>query len=118
MPPWLETVISVAAALAAILFFAKYRETAAALQESERIKGRLSENLQRYRDMPQLRALRDALAGKRILPQDDEGREHILIRGDDKKLYHISLHRQAAQVAENGKVTYLKDGAEVPLEEL
>lgn len=118
MPPWFETAVGVAAGIAAILFFAKYREAAAALHESERMKVRMSKDLQRYHDMPQLRALRDALAGKRTLPRDDAGREHLLIRGDDKKLYHISLDRQTNQIEENTSATYLKDGVEVALEEL
>lgn len=118
MPEWFETTVVVAFAIAAVFFFAKYRETAAALHESERMKKRLSNDLDRYRDMPRLRALRDALVSADALPVDDEGHEHLLLRDRDLQLHHLTLRRQCNAVGEGEKITYTKDGEEVVLEEL
>lgn len=118
MPPWLEIAVSIGAAIAAVFFFAKYRETAAALHESERMKHKLSKDLDRYRDMPQLRALRDGLTGERNLPVDDEGREHVLIRNSARKLVHVTMQRSAEPVAAEEAVRYRVDGEERPLKEL
>ncbi|AMX03884.1 hypothetical protein [Microbulbifer thermotolerans] len=118
MPEWFETSVVIVFAIAAVFFFAKYRETAAALHESERMKKRLSNDLDRYRDMPRLRALRDALISAGTLPVDDEGREHLLLRDADRQLHHVTLHRQCTAVGEGETVTYRKDGEEVALQEL
>jgi hypothetical protein len=118
MPEWFESTVAVACAIAAVFFFAKYRESAAALHECERMKKRLSTDLNRYRDMPRLRALRDALVGATELPLDDEGREHLLLRDGDMQLHHLVLRRQCNRVSENEKISYRKDGAEVELTEL
>ncbi|MFI2811158.1 MULTISPECIES: hypothetical protein [Microbulbifer] len=118
MPQWLEIAVVMAFAIAAVFFLAKYRETAATLHESERMKKRLSSELTRYRDATTLRALRDALVGSNGLPIDDEGREHLLVRDGDMQLYHLTLRRQCNAVGEGEKVTYTKDGKEVELEEL
>ncbi|SEA16893.1 hypothetical protein [Microbulbifer marinus] len=118
MPAWFETAVVMAFAIAAVFFFAKYRETAAALHESERMKKRLSNDLDRYRDMPRLRALRDALVGADSLPVDDDGREHLLVRDGDLQLHHITLRRQCNAVSEGTKVTYTRNGEEVVLNEL
>lgn len=118
MPEWFEMSIVVAFAIAAVFFFAKYRETATALHESERMKQRLSSDLNRYRDMPRLRALRDAMVSADGLPVDDDGREHLLLRDGDLQLHHVTLRRQCNAVSEGDTVTYTKNGKEVPLEEL
>lgn len=118
MPAWFETTVVIIFAIAAVFFFAKYRETAAALQESERMKNRLSKDLDRYRDMPRLRALRDALVSAEGLPVDDEGREHLLLRNGDLQLYHLTLRCQRNVVGKGEEATYTKDGGEVVLEEL
>lgn len=118
MPEWFEMSIVVAFAIAAVFFFAKYRETATALHESERMKQRLSNDLNRYRDMPRLRALRDALVSTDGLPVDDDGREHLLLRDGDLQLHHLTLRRQCNTVSEGDTVTYTKNGKEVLLEEL
>lgn len=117
MPEWLGTIVAVAAGVAAIFFFAKYRETATALHECERMKRRLSTDLNRYRDVPALRALRDGLVGSNPLPRDDEGREHLLLRNGDMQLHHVILRRQSVLAAEGEQITYLRDGADVVLEE-
>ncbi|WP_237059720.1 hypothetical protein [Microbulbifer sediminum] len=118
MPQWLEIAVVMAFAIAAVFFLAKYRETAAALYESERMKKRLSSDLGRYRDVTTLRVLRDALVGSDSLPVDDDGREHLLLRDGDMQLYHLILRRQCNAVGEGDKVTFQKDGREVELEEL
>ena len=118
MPAWFETGVIIVFAVAAVFFFAKYRETVAALHESERMKKRLFNDLDRYRDMPRLRALRDALVGQDGLPVDDEGHEHLLVRDGDQQLHHLTLRRQCDAVGEGEKITYTKDGEEVVLEEL
>ncbi|SHF29698.1 hypothetical protein SAMN04487965_1865 [Microbulbifer donghaiensis] len=118
MPAWFETAVIIAFAIAAVFFLAKYRETAAALHESERMKKRLSDDLNRYRDMPRLRALRDALVGADALPLDDDGREHLLVRDGDLQLHHVILRRQCNAVSEGASVTYTKNGEEVALNEL
>ncbi|MGL6160967.1 hypothetical protein [Microbulbifer sp.] len=118
MPGWLETGVIIAFAIAAVFFFAKYRETVAILHESERMKKRLSDDLDRYRDMPRLRALRDALVGNGTLPVDDEGHEHLLLRDGEKQLHHLTLRRECNVVDEGETVTYLKGGEERELEEL
>ncbi|WP_250461672.1 hypothetical protein [Microbulbifer litoralis] len=118
MPEWFEMSVVVAFAIAAVFFFAKYRETATALHESERMKKRLSNDLNRYRDMPRLRALRDAMVSADGLPVDDDGREHLLLRDGDLQLHHITLRRQCNAVSEGDVVTYTSNGEEVPLEEL
>ncbi|WP_308364721.1 MULTISPECIES: hypothetical protein [unclassified Microbulbifer] len=118
MPDWLETGVIIAFAIAAVFFFAKYRETVAILHESERMKKRLSDDLDRYRDMPRLRALRDALVSNGTLPVDDQGLEHLLLRDGEKQLYHLTLRRECNAVAEGETVTYLKGGEERELEEL
>ncbi|MBB5211686.1 hypothetical protein [Microbulbifer hydrolyticus] len=118
MPPWFEVTVSIAAAVAAVLFFAKYRETAAALHESERMKHKLSKELDRYRDVPQLRALRDGLIGERNLPVDDEGREHLLIRNSARKLVHITVQKNAQPVPDGEEVSYRAGGEERRLQEL
>ncbi|WOX04048.1 hypothetical protein [Microbulbifer pacificus] len=117
MPPWFETTLAIFAGIAAVFFFAKYRETAAALEESERMKYKLSKDLDRYRDVPQLRALRDGLTGEHSLPADDEGREHLLIRDSARKLVHITITRTAVPVSD-GEVRYRTGGEERTLEEL
>ena len=118
MPPWFETTLAILAAIAAVFFFGKYRETKAALHESERMKHKLSKDLDRYRDVPQLRALRDGLIGERNLPVDDEGREHLLIRDSARKLVHISVQRAAEPVTEDAVVNYRAGGEERRLQEL
>ncbi|WP_295803836.1 hypothetical protein [uncultured Microbulbifer sp.] len=118
MPPWFEITISILAAVAAVFFFAKYRETAAALEESERIKHKLSKDLDRYRDMPQLRALRDGLTGERNLPVDDEGYEHLLIRNAQRKPVHIKLKKRVAAVADGESVQFQAGGEARTLQEL
>ena len=118
MPPWFETTLAIVAAIAAVFFFGKYREAAAALHESERMKRKLSKDLDRYRDVPQLRALRDGLIGERNLPVDDEGREHLLIRSSARKLVHVTVQRSAAPVAKEEVVHYRVGGEERPLQEL
>ncbi|GAA5524684.1 hypothetical protein Maes01_01241 [Microbulbifer aestuariivivens] len=118
MPEWLEIGVSVAFAIAAVFFFGKYREKAAALHESERMKARLSNDLNRYRDVKRLRALRDALLSDDILPVDDEGREHLLLRDGDMRLHHLVLRRQCNAIGEGESPTYLKDGQELPVTEL
>lgn len=118
MPEWFEISVVIAFAIAAVFFFAKYRETAAALHESERMKKRLSDDLNRYRDMPRLRALRDAMVSADGLPLDDDGREHLLLRDGELQLHHISMRRQCNAVSEGDTVTYTKNGEEVKLEEL
>ncbi|WGL15449.1 hypothetical protein PVT68_11785 [Microbulbifer bruguierae] len=118
MPPWFETSLAVVAAIAAVFFFAKYRETAAALHESERMKQKLSKDLDRYRDVPQLRALRDGLIGERNLPVDDEGREHLLIRDSVRKLVHITVQRTSEPVSGDQPVHYRAGGQERRLQEL
>ena len=118
MPDWFETAIAITFAIAGVFFFAKYRETAAALEESERMKKRLSADLNRYRDMPRLRSLRDALVAADTLPVDDEGREHLLLRDGDLQLHHLTLRRQCNAVSEGETVTYTKNGEEVALGEL
>ncbi|MFD1216850.1 MULTISPECIES: hypothetical protein [Microbulbifer] len=118
MPPWFEATISIIFAVAAVFFFAKYREAAGSLHESERMKHKLSKDLDRYRDMPQLRALRDGLIGTRNLPVDDEGREHLLIRNGEQKLVHITVHKTVAEVDDSSDVTYRAGGEERRLQEL
>lgn len=118
MPAWFETTLAIFAGIAAVFFFAKYRETAAALHESERMKHKLSKDLDRYRDVPQLRALRDSLTGGRSLPVDDEGREHLLIRDSERKLVHIALTKSATRLAADGTARYRIDGEERSLQEL
>lgn len=118
MPPWFETSLAVVAAIAAVFFFAKYRETAGALHEAERMKHKLSKDLDRYRDVPQLRALRDGLIGERDLPVDDEGREHLLIRNSARKLVHVQLQKSAAPVTADEEVHYRAGGEERVLKEL
>ncbi|MFC6633795.1 hypothetical protein [Microbulbifer taiwanensis] len=118
MPEWFETTVIIAFAIAAVFFFAKYRETAAALHECERMKNRLSNDLDRYRDMPRLRALRDALVCADSLPVDDDGREHLLLRDGELQLHHLTLRRQCNAVGEGEEVSYTKNGEEVVLEEL
>ncbi|WP_323846196.1 hypothetical protein [Microbulbifer magnicolonia] len=118
MPAWFETTVIIAFAIGAVYFFAKYRETVAALHESERMKKRLSDDLNRYRDTPRLRALRDAMVGADTLPVDDDGREHLLVRDGDLQLHHLTLRRQCNAVSEGEKITYTKDGEEVVLSEL
>nr|WP_010130312.1 hypothetical protein [Microbulbifer agarilyticus] len=119
MPPWFEIAVTIAAAIAAVFFFAKYRETAAALHESERMKLKYSKDLDRYRDTPQLRALRDALIGERNLPVDDEGREHLLIRDSARKLVHITVRERTAQpLTGDESVEYTAAGEARTLKEL
>ena len=118
MPPWFETTLAILAAVAAVFFFGKYRETKAALHESERMKHRLSKDLDRYRDVPQLRALRDGLIGERKLPVDDDGREHLLIRNSARKLVHITVQKTAQPVDGDTAVTYQAGGEERRLQEL
>lgn len=118
MPPWFETALAVVAAIAAVFFFGKYRETAAALHESERMRHKLSKDLDRYRDVPQLRALRDSLIGERNLPVDDEGREHLLIRNSARKLVHVSVQKNAEPVSGDEAVNYRAGGEERRLQEL
>ncbi|WP_299593936.1 hypothetical protein [uncultured Microbulbifer sp.] len=118
MPPWFETALAILAAIAAVFFFGKYRETAAALHESERMKHKLSKDLDRYRDVPQLRALRDGLIGERNLPVDDDGREHLLIRDSARKLVHISVQKTAEPVTAEEAVHYRAGGEERVLKEL
>ncbi|MBN8429632.1 hypothetical protein JF535_02085 [Microbulbifer salipaludis] len=118
MPPWFETALAIGAAIAAVFFFGKYRETAAALHESERMKHKLSKDLDRYRDVPQLRALRDGLIGERNLPVDDEGYEHVLIRDSARKPVHIKLKKTAESVADAGSVQYQAGGEARTLQEL
>lgn len=118
MPEWFEIAVIVAFAIGAVFFFAKYRETAAALHESERMKARLSNDLNRYRDVPKLRALRDALIGVKALPTDDEGNEHLLLRDGDLQLHHLVLRREANALGKEGKASYIKEGKEVELQEL
>ncbi|WP_444929065.1 hypothetical protein ACJJIF_14600 [Microbulbifer sp. SSSA002] len=118
MPEWLEITVILAFAIGAVFFFAKYRETAAALHESERMKVRLSNDLNRYRDMPKLRALRDALIGDQSLPTDDEGNEHLLLRDGDLQLHHLVLRRESNALGKEGTASYIKDGKEVELQEL
>ncbi|WP_043319914.1 hypothetical protein [Microbulbifer sp. HZ11] len=119
MPPWFETTLAIFAAIAAVFFFAKYRETSAALHESERMKHKLSKDLDRYRDVPQLRALRDGLIGERNLPVDDEGREHILIRDSARKVVHITIgKRKAEALADDRSPEYVAGGEARPLQEL
>ncbi|HEY8569145.1 hypothetical protein [Microbulbifer sp.] len=118
MPAWFETTLAIFAGIAAVFFFAKYRETAAALEESERMKYKLSKDLDRYRDVPQLRALRDGLTGESSLPVDDEGREHLVIRDGARKLVHITITRTAAPVGDGEVARYRAGGEERTLEEL
>ncbi|MCW8125451.1 hypothetical protein [Microbulbifer halophilus] len=118
MPEWFEMSVVIAFAIAAVFFFAKYRETANTLHESERMKKRLSDDLNRYRDVPRLRALRDAMVSADGLPLDDDGREHLLLRDGELQLHHISMRRQCNTVSEGDTVTYTKNGEEVKLEEL
>jgi len=118
MPAWFEVTISIFAAIAAVFFFAKYREAAGALHESERIKHKLSKDLDRYRDVPQLRALRDGLTGERNLPVDDEGREHLLIRDSNRKLVHITVQRTVAAVSADEEISYRAGGEDRRLQEL
>lgn len=118
MPPWFEVTVSIVFAIAAVLFFAKYREAAAALHESERMKHKLSKDLDRYRDMPQLRALRDGLIGERNLPVDDEGREHLLIRDGNRKLVHVTVQKSVTPVSEGSDTTYRVGGEDRRLQEL
>ncbi|SDK40590.1 hypothetical protein [Microbulbifer yueqingensis] len=118
MPQWFEIGVVMVFAVAAVFFLAKYRETAAALHESERMKKRLSSDLSRYRDVATLRTLRDALVGNEPLPVDDDGREHLLLRDGDMQLYHLVLRRQCNAVSEGDRVTFRRDGEEVELEEL
>lgn len=118
MPEWFETTVVIAFAIAAVFFFAKYRETASALHESERMKNRVFKDLDRYRDMPRLRALRDAMLSADALPVDDEGVEHLLLRDGDNKLHHVTLKREVSAVAEGEKTGYTKGGERVELEEL
>ncbi|WKD49762.1 hypothetical protein [Microbulbifer spongiae] len=118
MPAWFEISVIVVCAIGAVFFFAKYRETAAALHESERIKTRLSNDLNRYRDVPRLRALRDAVLGSKPLPTDDNGNEHLLLRDADLQLHHLVLRREATPVGDDDNITYTKNGEQVKLEEL
>ncbi|WP_237067908.1 hypothetical protein [Microbulbifer guangxiensis] len=118
MPEWLEIGVSIAFAIAAVFFFGKYREKAAALHECERMKVRLSNDLNRYRDVKRLRTLRDALVSNDILPVDDEGREHLLLRDGEMRLHHLVLRRQCIAIGEGEKPTYTKDGEEQPVREL
>lgn len=118
MPEWFQTGVVIAFAVAAVFFFAKYRETAAQLAESERMKKRLSNDLNRYRDVPFLRSLRDALVCADTLPVDDDGREHLLLRDGDLQLHHVTLRRQCNAVGEGESVTYVRNGEEVTLGEL
>jgi len=118
MPEWFQIGVVIAFAVGAVYFFAKYRETAAQLADSERMKLRLSNDLNRYRDVPRLRKLRDALVGAGALPVDDDGREHLLLRDGDGQLHHVSLRRQSNAVAREQTVTYVRDGREVELGEL
>ena len=118
MPEWFEITVIIVFAVAAVFFFGKYRETAAVLHESERMKKRLSNDLNRYRDVPRLRALRDALVSAETLPMDDDGREHLLVRDGEMQLYHLTLRRQCSAVSESEAITYTKDGQELPLKEL
>ncbi|WP_346838209.1 hypothetical protein [Microbulbifer sp. SAOS-129_SWC] len=118
MPEWFQIGVVMVFAVGAVYFFAKYRETAGQLAESERMKTRLSNDLNRYRDVPRLRKLRDALVGADPLPVDDEGREHLLLRDGDLQLHHVILRRQCNAVGEGESVTYVKNGEEVALGEL
>ena len=118
MPPWLEIAVSIAAAIAAVFFFAKYRETAAALHESDRIKNKLSKDLDRYRDVPQLRALRDGVTGERNLPVDDEGYEHVLIRNAERKLVHVKFKKVVHTLADGEAPQFSAGGEARPLQEL
>jgi hypothetical protein len=118
MPEWLEIGVSVAFAIAAVFFFGKYREKAAALHECERMKLRLSNDLNRYRDVKRLRTLRDALVSNEILPVDDEGREHLLLRDGDMRLHHVVLRRQCNAISEGESPTYTNNGEELPVKEL
>lgn len=118
MPPWFETTLAIFAGIAAVFFFGKYRETAAALHESERMKHKLSKDLDRYRDVPQLRALRDGLTGERNLPVDDEGREHLLIRDSARKLVHITLTKTVTPLSTDETAQYRAGGEERSLREL
>ncbi|WP_444920520.1 hypothetical protein ACJJID_17205 [Microbulbifer sp. CnH-101-G] len=117
MPVWFEVSVVVAFAIGAVFFFAKYRETAAALHESERMKTRLSNDLNRYKDVPRLRALRDALVGTKPLPIDDDGNEHLLLRDGDLQLHHLILRRESTPVHDEEEATYIKDGEPVKLSE-
>ncbi|MFA0810396.1 hypothetical protein [Microbulbifer epialgicus] len=117
MPAWFEVTIIVAFAIGAVFFFAKYRETAAALHESERMKARLSNDLNRYKDVPRLRALRDALLGAKPLPTDDDGNEHLLLRDGDLQLHHLILRRESTPVNEEDEISYTKNGEQVRLQE-
>ncbi|MCO1332832.1 hypothetical protein MO867_00640 [Microbulbifer sp. OS29] len=118
MPEWFEVAVIVAFAIGAVFFFAKYRETAAALHESERMKVRLSNDLNRYRDVPRLRALRDALVGVKPLPTDDEGNEHLLLRDADLQLHHLVLRRESSALGKEEAASYTRDGKSVALQEL
>ncbi|MFS1523666.1 hypothetical protein ACL7TT_06050 [Microbulbifer sp. 2304DJ12-6] len=118
MPAWFEVLIIVVFAIGAVFFFAKYRETVAVLHESERMKTRLSNDLGRYRDVPRLRALREAVLGSKPLPTDDDGNEHLLLRDGDLQLHHLILRRESAPVGDDDNITYTKNGEQVKLEEL
>ncbi|WP_160151940.1 hypothetical protein [Microbulbifer sp. ALW1] len=118
MPPWFETTLAIFAAIAAVFFFGKYRETAAALHEAERMKHKLSKDLDRYRDVPQLRALRDGLVGERKLPEDDDGHAHLLIRDSGRKLVHVTVQKTASPVAGDEKIHYQSGGEQQLLQEL
>ncbi|AOS96310.1 hypothetical protein AUP74_00843 [Microbulbifer aggregans] len=118
MPEWFEIGVTIVFAIAAVFFLAKYRETAAALHECERMKVRLSNDLNRYRDVKRLRTLRDALVSADVLPVDDDGREHLLLRDGDMRLHHLVLRRQCNAISEGEKPTYTKNGEEQPVKEL
>ncbi|WP_226664118.1 hypothetical protein [Microbulbifer aggregans] len=118
MPAWFEATLAIVAAIAAVFFFGKYRETVAALEESERMKRKLSKDLDRYRDVPQLRALRDSLAGARVLPKDDQGRQHVMFRDGERKLVHITIGNVDVEALDSGEAFYMLDGEKRPLKEL
>ncbi|MFV8782974.1 hypothetical protein ACNKU7_11170 [Microbulbifer sp. SA54] len=118
MPAWFEATLAIVAAIAAVFFFAKYRETAAALEESERMKRKLSKDLDRYRDVPQLRALRDGLTGERELPRDDQGRQHVMIRNSSRKLVHVTIGDVAVEAVEPGEAFFRAGGEQCALQEL
>lgn len=118
MPAWFEATLAIVAAIAAVFFFGKYRETMAALEESERMKRKLSKDLDRYRDVPQLRALRDGLTGERAFPKDDKGRQHLLLRDGQRKLVHITIGNVDVEALDSGDAFYFIDGEKRPLQEL
>lgn len=115
IPVAFQVGVGIFAALAAVFFFAKYREAAAALEVSEKVKKKYSRELDRLQDVAKLRVVRDALLSEPGDHVDDEGHQHLLLRDADGKLFHVSLQKTVAPA--EGEVAITRNGERVVLQE-